>query len=238
MSLLHRLLALLAAAALAPPSFAASVDDLLPVDQAFVLSASAASRDRIEISWKVADGYYLYRHRMDVQVEGAGFQAGKLQLPKGKAYRDEFFGDVETYHQDVTGSVAGTAAPGTGNVHLLVKYQGCADAGICYPPQTRKLVVTLPDSGGQSPAGPALRTNAVGLPMFGKATGPGAMDALPLPQEQAFAFEAIAYDGNQLLLRFTPAPGYYLYRDRTRMRLEGAPGISLDPPRWPRGQAT
>ncbi|RZA32205.1 MAG: cytochrome C biogenesis protein [Lysobacteraceae bacterium] len=236
MSLLHRLLALLAAAALAPPSFAASVDDLLPVDQAFVLSASAASRDRIEISWKVVDGYYLYRHRMDVQVEGAGFQAGKLQLPKGKAYRDEFFGDVETYHQDVTGSVAGTAAPGTGNVHLLVKYQGCADAGICYPPQTRKLVVTLPDSGGQSPAGPALRTNAVGLPMFGKATGPGAMDALPLPQERAFAFEAIAYDGNQLLLRFTPAPGYYLYRDRTRMRLEGAPGISLDPPRWPRGQ--
>src|SRR5690606_46563 len=60
-------------------------------------------------------------------------------------------------------------------------------------------------------------------------------DALPLPEEQAFAFEAIAGDGDTLLMRFTPAPGYYLYRDRSRFRLE-AEGIRAGPPRWPRGQ--
>lgn len=240
MTILPRLLALLAFAVPAMPAFAVSEADLLPVDQAFALSASAPSRDRVEVQWKVADGYYLYRHRTDVQVEGADFRAGKLQLPKGKAYRDEFFGDVETYHQDLTGVLPGEAAPGAESVTLKVKYQGCADAGICYPPQTRRLVVKLPAArtvaGLAGPLGP---TNAGGLPRFGQsATAPsGAVEALPLPQEQAFAFEAIAYDGNQLLLRFTPAPGYYVYRDRTSMKLEGARHLALGRPQWPKGQS-
>ncbi|HEX7802587.1 MAG TPA: protein-disulfide reductase DsbD [Pseudoxanthomonas sp.] len=220
------------------PAFAVSEADLLPVDQAFALTASAPSRDRIEVQWKVANGYYLYRHRTDVQVEGADFRAGKLQLPKGKAYRDEFFGDVETYHQDLTGVLPGEAAPAAESVTLKVKYQGCADAGICYPPQTRRLVVKLPAAvaGLAGPLGP---TNAGGLPRFGpSAAAPsGAIEASPLPQEQAFAFEAIAYDGNRLLLRFTPAPGYYVYRDRTTMKLEGAKQLALGRPQWPKGQS-
>jgi thiol:disulfide interchange protein len=238
MTLLPRLLALLIFALPAMPAFAVNEADLLPVDQAFALTASAPSRDRIEVRWKVADGYYLYRHRIDVQVDGTGFQAGKLQLPKGKAYRDEFFGDVETYHEDVTGVLAGEAAAGADSVALKVKYQGCADAGICYPPQTRRLVVKLPVAGGASGLpSPLGATNAGGLPRFGQpaSAASGAIDALPLPQEQAFAFEAIAYDGNQLLLRFTPAPGYYLYRDRTTMKLDGAKQLALGRPRWPKG---
>ncbi|HYM85848.1 MAG TPA: protein-disulfide reductase DsbD [Pseudoxanthomonas sp.] len=240
MTLLQRVLALLSLAVISIPALAVSEDDLLPVDQAFVLGANAPDRDRIEVQWKVADGYYLYRHRIDVQADGPDFRAGKLQLPKGKAYRDEFFGDVETYHDDLTGVLAGKAAAGTDSVTLKVKYQGCADAGICYPPQTRKLVVKLPavvaGIASLAPIGP---TNAGGLPLFGQqaSTANGAMEALPLPQEQAFAFEAIAFDGNQLLLRITPAPGYYLYRDRTIMSLEGAKGIGLDRPRWPRGDS-
>ena len=240
MTLLPRLLALFAFALPAMPAFATSEADLLPVDQAFGLTASAPSRDRIEVQWKVADGYYLYRHRIDVQVEGPGFQAGKLQLPKGKAYRDEFFGDVETYHQDLIGVLAGEAAAATDSVALKVKYQGCADAGICYPPQTRRLVVKLPAAGSTTGlAGPLGPTNAGGLPRFGQsaAAASGAIEALPLPQEQAFAFEAIAYDGNQLMLRFTPAPGYYLYRDRTTMKLEGARHIAVGRPRWPKGDS-
>ena len=242
MTLLQRLLALFALALVAHPAQAISEKDLLPVDQAFVLSASAPARDRIEVLWKVTDGYYLYRHRIDVQVEGQGFQAGKLQLPQGKAHHDEFFGDVETYHNDLAGVLAGQAAATTDSVTLKVKYQGCADAGICYPPQTRKLVVRLPAAATRtglpdSPApasslGPA---SAGGLPLFGPQAS--AVETLPLPQEQAFGFEAIAFDGNQLLLRLTPAPGYYLYRDRTTMKLEGAKGLSVDRPRWPKGTA-
>ena len=61
--------------------------------------------------------------------------------------------------------------------------------------------------------------------------------ALPLPSEQAFAFDAIASDGNTLLLRFSPAPGYYLYRDRTSVKLDGSTGVLADKLRWPAAQS-
>ena len=214
--------------------------DLPPVDAVFVPSITAASRDRIEVHWKIADGYYLYRHRTGVEVSEGDFVAQPVQLPKGKAYRDEFFGDVETYRGSLTAVLPGKAAAATDRVTVKIKYQGCADAGVCYPPQTRSLSVALPaDDGAQAPRsfvplGAAGGARAGGLLGAGKSD---AVDAAPLPEQRAFAVEAIAYDGNQLLLRFTPAPGYYVYRDRTSMRLEGADGIALAAPRWPAGQA-
>ena len=227
-------LLLFLASLLAPAASAAiTQDDLLPVDEAFVLTASAPTRDRIEVRWKIADGYYLYRHRTGVEAD-AGFAAQPLQLPKGKAYRDEFFGDVEAYRGDLVAILPGRPASDTDSVSLKIKYQGCADAGICYPPQTRTLKVALPPAAGDAfvpLGGGALAGNLLGR------TPQAGMDALPLPEDQAFAFEAIAFDGNELLLRFTPARGYYVYRDRTSMALEGAQGISLQAPRWPKGKA-
>ncbi len=221
--------------ALLAPAAAAAVtqDDLLPVDEAFVLTASAPTRDRIEIHWKITDGYYLYRHRTGV-VADAGFAAQPLQLPKGKAYRDEFFGDVETYRGELVATLPGQPTPGTDSVSLKIKYQGCADAGICYPPQTRTLKVALPAATADTFV--PLGATALAGGLLGQKNQPG-VDALPLPAEQAFAFEAIAFDGDTLLLRFTPARGYYVYRDRTSMALEGAPGLSLQAPRWPKGVA-
>ena len=231
---LPALLLLFLASLLAPAASAAiTQDDLLPVDEAFVLTATAPARDRIEIRWKIADGYYLYRHRTGVEAD-AGFAAQPLQLPKGKAYRDEFFGDVETYRGELVATLPGRPASGTDSVSLKIKYQGCADAGICYPPQTRTLKVALPPAAGDAfvpLGGGALAGNLLGR------TPQAGMDALPLPEDQAFAFEAIAFDGNELLLRFTPARGYYVYRDRTSMALEGAQGVSLQAPRWPKGKA-
>ncbi|MFT4257311.1 MAG: protein-disulfide reductase DsbD [Pseudoxanthomonas sp.] len=227
-SLLRALLLLLLLAA-GFPALAAAEDDFLPVDQAYVLSASAPTRGRIELRWKIHDGYYLYRHRTSATVEGGGFAAGALQLPKGQPHHDEFFGDSETYRGELRAVLEGEAEPGASSVTLKVKYQGCADAGLCYPPQTRMLTVALP------PATSAALSNArtgTGLPLFGKA---GGVDALPLPAERAFGFEAIAGDGNTVLLRFTPAPGYYLYRDRSSFKITGATGISAGKPQWPAG---
>ena len=231
---LPAILLLFLASLLAPAAWAAiTQDDLLPVDEAFVLTASAPTRDRIEVRWKIADGYYLYRHRTGVEAD-AGFAAQPLQLPKGKAYRDEFFGDVETYRGELVAILPGRPASDTDSVSLKIKYQGCADAGICYPPQTRTLKVALPPAAGDAfvpLGGGALAGNLLGQ------TPQAGMDALPLPEEQAFAFEAIAFNGNELLLRLTPARGYYVYRDRTSMALEGAQGVSLQAPRWPKGNA-
>lgn len=216
-------------------------DDVLPVDEALKVSAQALGRDRIEIRWTIAEGYYLYRHRMGARVE-QGFRADPLQLPDGRRHTDEFFGEVETYRRQVTGVLAGAAADGIAAIEVEVKYQGCADAGICYPPQTRTLRVALPRP---SAAGVTPQDSDAGFAAFGQALGgsgggrtptlTGANDALP--PERAFAFEAIAGDADTILLRFTPAKGYYLYRDRNRFEVRGAEGIRAGTPRWPAGQS-
>ncbi|WP_264294773.1 protein-disulfide reductase DsbD N-terminal domain-containing protein, partial [Pseudomonas sp. K5] len=162
-----------------------------------------------------------------------------------KKHHDDFFGEVATYRERLTAVLPGKAADGTDTVTLEVRYQGCADAGVCYPPQKRSVQVKLP--GGSARADSAV-TPALGgaaaspfnPPLAGgSAAGglrlPGAASpqSLPLPSERAFGFEAIVGDGNTVLLRFSPAPGYYLYRDRTSLKLEGAPGIRADKPLWP-----
>lgn len=239
-------IALLFGLAAAPAFAAVDEADLLPVDQAFALSAVAVDRGRIEVSWKIADGYYLYRHRIGAQPVDSAFKFNPLQLPRGEKHRDEFFGEVETYRGAVTAVLTWAAASGVDRLQLRVKYQGCADIGVCYPPQVRTLTVDLPaaeppsartaptiSSTAREPAAPLLGGNR--KPLFGTASTL-ANDALPLPPEQAFGFEAIASDGNTLLLRFTPARGYYLYRDRTSLALD-ADGVALGKPQWPKGVA-
>ncbi|MGE8261276.1 MAG: protein-disulfide reductase DsbD domain-containing protein [Stenotrophomonas sp.] len=241
MTLFRRVAALCALLVVSLPVWAVSEKDLLPVDEAFGLTAQARDRDRVEISWKIAPGYYLYRHRTTVKVD-AGFDAEALQLPAGKKHHDDFFGEVETYRERLTGVLPGKAADGTDTVTLEVRYQGCADAGVCYPPQKRTLQVKLPAGGsgaGTAPTAASAAASPFNTPLAGN-TGSGLRlpgtsntQALPLPSERAFGFDAIVGDGNTVLLRFTPAPGYYLYRDRTSLALEGAPGIRADKPTWP-----
>jgi len=228
------------AALLPGPALAVDPDDLLPVDQAFPLTVSAPSPDRIEVRWRVAEGYYLYRHRMGAEPADAGFVAsGPLRLPAGKRYTDEFFGEVETYRQRVTGTLPGRAADGARTAAIRVKFQGCADIGVCYPPQTRTVRVALPGAG----RGVAAEAAPTGGRVFGGAAGGGANllgSGEALPPEQAFRVEAIAGDGNTVLLRMTPARGYYLYRDRTSVALDAGPGVSASLPpavRWPKGTA-
>ena len=243
MTVLHRIAALCLLALAAFPALAISEKDLLPVDQAFVLSAQAPERGRIELHWKIANGYYLYRHRIAVRVL-SGFKANPtVQLPAGHKKTDPYFGEVETYRGELNAVQSGGADPATTSLQVEVRYQGCADAGVCYPPQKRVLTVALPAAEADATAAtssplPGSAPGAAGpaaKPLFG--AGAGAVQGLPLPSDQAFGFEAIVGDGNTLLLRFTPAPGYYLYRDRTALALEGAAGIRTGMPRWPQGRS-
>ena len=230
---------------LAPEARAVSEADLLPVDQAYILSAKAVSRERVEFSWQIAPGYYLYRHRFGVQPVGSAFKFNALQLPPGAKHTDEFFGKVETYRKSVTAVLTGASASGAESVTFKVKYQGCADIGVCYPPETRTLTVALPASVGGALA--PMTDAAIGA----KAPPTSAADPLAslggqassvlgvteaLPEDQAFRFEAIANSPSELLVRLTPAPGYYLYRDKTSFRLIDADGVSLAAPRWPQGK--
>lgn len=238
MTLLARLAALLLAFTTLPV-FAQAMDpgELPPVDSVFRLSVQAPTRERIELRWQIESGYYLYRHRTKVEVLGGGFTPGALQIPPGKKHRDEFFGDVETYRGELKVNLPGEAKPGIDRIELRVKYQGCADVGVCYPPQTRTVNVTLPDAGDASMGDDGFA--ALGARLGGGGSGassggviPG-QNALPLPPAQAFRVEAIADGGSRLLLRVTPAKGYYLYRDKLQLRLADAPGIRLGRPQFP-----
>lgn len=224
----------LALSSLASPAQSADPGDLPPVDTVFKPSVSASSRELIEVRWQIAPGYYLYRHRTQVEPLG-GFTAGTLQIPAGQKHHDEFFGDVETYRGELKVSLPGSASANAEHIALRIKYQGCADIGLCYPPQTRTLNVRLPA------ATPPAVADA-GFAALGQSLGSGQSAGLnllgsgktqPLPPEQAFRMEAIADGGSRLLLRATPARGYYLYRDKISLRLENAAGIQLGKPAFP-----
>jgi thioredoxin:protein disulfide reductase len=250
------LAALLAASAL---SARAGVDpsELLPVEQAFALTATATARDRIEFRWLVADGYYLYRHRIAVQPVDAGFKFNPLELPAGEKKNDEFFGAVETYRGELVATLTGAAATGVEQIEFNVRYQGCADVGVCYPPHQQRISVALPEASAADdtasaasvlPPAPGAALSSAPLitgspnPLQQALSGGGTpavatVEALPLDDHQAFGFEAIAVSPTELLLRFTPAPGYYLYRDRSSFRLLGSDRVGLGTPRWPAGDA-
>jgi thiol:disulfide interchange protein DsbD len=119
-------------------------DDFLPPDQAFRFGALADGSDRVRLSWQIADGYYLYRARIKVATTSKQAQLGATQFPPGQVKNDEYFGRQEVYHHELTATVpVARAAAGTLELPLQVTYQGCADAGLCYPPITKPVSVTL-----------------------------------------------------------------------------------------------
>jgi thioredoxin:protein disulfide reductase len=132
---------------LIPPRVAKD-DDFLPPEQAFVLEITRESPGRARLHWQIAPGYYLYRNRVSVEAANPDTQLGAVTLPEGLPHEDEFFGPQQIYRDSLT---AGVALSGAGAAALKITYQGCADAGLCYPPQVRE--VTLAAAGSAAAAG-------------------------------------------------------------------------------------
>ena len=222
--LLLTLVALLAGA----PAAAQDVADLLPVTQAYRLHADAGEPGLLKLHWDIAPDYYLYRGRM-VFTAGDGVTLGAARLPDGEKHHDEYLGDVETYHHGIDASLPYTVAAGTTRLRVAVQFQGCheVDPKICYPPHTEHLDLPLPAAANDA------RTPDVALGA-GMSANPFGRPATPLPPEQAFRLDAVATAPDRLLLRWTMPKGYYLYRDKTRLAVPGAPGLTLQPA-WPAG---
>jgi thiol:disulfide interchange protein DsbD len=115
---------------------------LLPADQAFRLSARALDALTLEARFDIADGYYLYRDKMHFSTDPISARAPTL--PAGERKHDAFFGDVATYRGEVVVRIplAQTAAGRTLTLHA--DSQGCADVGVCYPPNPQQLTVAVP----------------------------------------------------------------------------------------------
>lgn len=204
--------------------------DLLAVDQAFVVSAKAVSANLIEVSWDIVDGYYLYRNKTSVSSQTEGIQLGVADMPAGKTKHDEFFGDVVTYRNHLKISIPVKNTQSLPSLQVLVKYQGCADIGICYPPQNKVLIIDLPQASAQSQANPVSQLvesfKGLKLNLF--------QDEL-LPEDQAFQFFASVKDANTLKVNWVIADGYYLYKGKTRLSLNDNPAVQLGEIKIPQG---
>ncbi|MSQ92827.1 MAG: protein-disulfide reductase DsbD, partial [Gammaproteobacteria bacterium] len=127
-------------------------DQFLPVDQAFIFNASADGGAQISLDWQIAPGYYLYRHRVSAKTATAGFTLGEIAMPPGQKKTDEFFGEVEVYHDTLNATVPVQRSGKASTLEVTVSYQGCAEAGLCYPPVTKIVAIELPPPGTPSHA--------------------------------------------------------------------------------------
>ncbi|HEY8096288.1 MAG TPA: protein-disulfide reductase DsbD [Methylobacter sp.] len=212
-------------------TFALSADEILPPDQAFKVSAKALAADRIEISWDIAEGYYLYRNKMHFESKTGEIRLGEPTFPSGQTHHDENFGDVITYRNTLNVPIALTVENGASSLQLLVQYQGCADRGICYPPQKTTFDLKLP-----TPAASAEKVDPIKQLLKGnQSLKLNLFEDELLPPDQAFEFFASIKDDHTLHVNWQIADGYYLYREKIQLELVNADGVKLGAYDIPRG---
>ncbi len=119
-------------------------DDFLEPDQAFVVSVSQPDEKHLLIRMDIAEGYYLYKDKFKFVTNTSGFSLGDVNFPPAKVKEDPYFGKMEVYvdAQEFLLPVVGQTTS-AGEIELNVAYQGCAEAGICYPPINKTLPVQL-----------------------------------------------------------------------------------------------
>lgn len=153
-SFIALLLLCLASAAYAKPWWLRGVEsneaDYLPPDAAFRVSSDADGTD-LHVRWAIADGYYLYRGKIEITADTPGLLLTAPVLPAGSMKTDPYLGSQEVYRQQVQGVVSYSRGDaGAHPLEIKVTYQGCADAGLCYPPIT-KILSPAPPPGTFAP---------------------------------------------------------------------------------------
>ncbi len=149
--LLHLLLLLLTIGAV-------QAAELIPPLLAFKPIARALDAQTAEVRFAIAKGYYLYRDNFRFAAEPSSIQLGKPELPKGKQKDDDTFGRVEVFYDEVAIRVpVERNSSGVLPLTLNVTSQGCADIGVCYPPQKQSVSLEMPDAGAPPAAGPVER---------------------------------------------------------------------------------
>jgi thiol:disulfide interchange protein DsbD len=215
---------------------AAAIDsgepELLQPDQAFRFTASADDATSLQITWDIADGYYMYRDRIRFNTTTPGIQLGTPKLPAGQVRNDEFFGKIPVYRDQAVITIPVIRAVGApSSLQLSALSQGCADVGVCFPPYTQVAQVNLPTAGAPPP-----NIAPGGLESLGERLGIGSADDDFLSPDEAFRVSVSTERPDLLLAHWSIADGYYLYRDKFRVQLAGGTGITLGTPVLPAGE--
>jgi thiol:disulfide interchange protein DsbD len=159
-------------------------EDFLPPEQAFKFSARMLDPHTAEVSYAIADGYYMYRERF--KFTAAGAQLGEAQIPPGKVkFDDTFQKEVETYHKGVAIRIP---VRGDGPFTLTATGQGCADKGLCYPPQDATIRLVAGNGGGAGQSQPQMSlppgqsgTGSLGSTPAAEGAPPFTLPGQPLP---------------------------------------------------------
>jgi thiol:disulfide interchange protein len=143
-ALLASAMLILPATAIARPWWMRGVEsndnDFLPPDVAFRVS-SRIDGSLLRVRWIIADGYYLYRARMQITAESPDLKVSAPSFPPGIAKTDPYLGTQQIFVQQVEGAVTFIRSDfGAHPLEIKVSYQGCAEAGLCYPPITKVLL--------------------------------------------------------------------------------------------------
>ena len=198
----------------AQPALALSDSEVLPPDQVFRLTAIAESQQQLRLEWQIEPGYHLYSNKTKVESQTPDIQLSEINMPEGSLEHDEMFGETLVYRNQLKFDVPLINPNKQSLVKLLVKYQGCADKGVCYPPQKKLLEVNLP----VAPVDNASNAANQFLGGLKKLTPKLFQDEL-LPPDQAFQFFATIKNEHTLHVSWLIADGYYLYKNKLTLNL-------------------
>jgi thioredoxin:protein disulfide reductase len=211
MGLMKKFLVVLCLFLSAPALQAYGADDLLEPDKAFRLSARALDAGTLEVRYRIAEGYYLYRDKFRFVAEPATVRLGPAQVPAGEVHQDQFFGRVETYRKDLRILIPIADTGGIDRVKLKVTSQGCADAGVCYVPQDQsaeiQLIAASSSPGGLSvtPSIPSMSSSPPAVPPAPRFSTSGSDTDIAAMFESGSRWLVLAsFFGFGLLLAFTP----------------------------------
>ncbi len=214
--------------------YAEARDQFLPPEQAYKYS-TRIDGERLIVSWKIEPGYYLYKSKLAIATplaeSGASATSSSVTLtpnwPKGELHSDEFFGEQEIYRGSVDIPVAlNFTGTRPAKLPLELKLQGCADAGLCYPPLTWKTEATVP----------AAASSRGGLRALFSSTPATTSNDDFLPPDQAFKFGASLESADSIALTWIIADGYYLYKEQIQVATDTA-DVQLGAPQLPQGEA-
>ncbi|MFO7993873.1 MAG: protein-disulfide reductase DsbD [Marinobacter sp.] len=163
-------------------------NDFLPVDEALPFSSSTEN-GAVVLSWDIAPDHYLYQGRVDVSSSTEGVELGEPEFSyTGTDTEDEFFGKVTVFYEPVEARVPVTLPEGVREAELQVTYQGCANAGLCYPPQTRDVLYY---AGASDDSGPATA---------GSSGNPASTGSSQPPEDTSTATGLAGFLANQSML--------------------------------------
>lgn len=232
--------------------------DFLDPEVAFIFDSKINEAGELIATWKIAKDYYLYKNKIAFSTSSGNLATA--QFPKAIIKNDVAYGKTPVYYNELVVTLPWETYPDAEEISLNVTYQGCADAGLCYPPQTKTTTLTLPTKPIQAAKTEILKPTANDLGATLQAWQNNSLDttsthaqsssllnfdtntpaqntsALPsntdfLDPDVAFTLSARSPDKNTVIAQWQITPAYYLYRDKFTFTADTGEKITIDYPK-------